>query len=383
MIADTERIIYWLSKLVQIPSVSSIQAGSKAGQPGEQALAEFLAETFRALGADEVELEELLPGRPNVYAIWRGTSDRWAALDVHTDTVSVEQMTDPPFDGRLQANKIWGRGAVDTKASLALVIATLEAMQQAGLKPVPNLVVVGTINEESGGDGARGFAQWVRRRGLALDELMVAEPTLCAPIYGHKGVMALQLEVQGVPAHTSQPHLGKNAICAAAHLIVALEAEHERLQTLDWPTPLGAPTLTVALINGGIGGNIVPDKCTLSLGRRMVPFEDPQAEADKLLVLAEAACPLPFVVKRRIGIEAFYQSPDLLWVQQLAAWSGETPTVAPYGTNALAYGGLAKQTIIFGPGSIDQAHGVVEWIEVAELEKAARVYANWLGAAKE
>lgn len=381
MLAQTERIIYWLSKLVQIPSVSSIQAGPKAGQPGEQAMAEFLAATFRSLGADEVELEELLPGRPNVYAIWHGTTNRWAALDVHTDTVSVEQMTDPPFDGRLQDNKIWGRGAVDTKASLALVIATLEAMQQAGQKPVPNLVVVGTINEESGGDGARGFANWVRRRGLALDELMVAEPTRCAPIYGHKGAMGLEIEVQGVPAHTSQPHLGKNAIYAAAHLIVALEAEHERLQTLDWPTPLGAPTLTVSLISGGVGRNVVPDKCTLSLGRRMVPFEDPQAEADKLIALAEAACPLPFTINYRIGIEAFYQSPNLPWIEQLAEWSGGTPTVAPYDTNALAYGGLAQQTIIFGPGSIDQAHGVVEWIEVAELEKAAQVYAYWLGAA--
>ena len=64
-------------------------------------------------------------------------------------------------------------------------------------------------------------------------------------------------------------------------------------------------------------------------------------------------------------------------LQDLVAWSGQTPTVAPYGTNAWAYGGLARETVVMGPGSIAQAHGAEEWIEISELEKMADIYRRW------
>ena len=96
----------WLSRLVRIPSVNPLQAGPTSGVPGEAALATELAACFRSLGADRVELEPLVDGRPNVYAVVRGRTDRVVALDVHTDTVTVENMTDPPFDGRVEQTAI-------------------------------------------------------------------------------------------------------------------------------------------------------------------------------------------------------------------------------------------------------------------------------------
>jgi acetylornithine deacetylase/succinyl-diaminopimelate desuccinylase-like protein len=379
MTVPTENITNWLRKLVQIPSVTPVQAGVRAGKPGELAMATAVAEAFRKLGG-EVEREEVFPGRPNVYGIWRGTTDRWAALDVHTDVVSVEEMMDDPFDGRVENGRVWGRGAVDDKASLAVILAMLEEMWQNGRQPEPNLLIVATADEEAGGGGARTFAQWIKGKGIQLDELMVAEPTMCAPVHGHKGILAMEFIVHGLSAHSSKPHLGQNAINAAAHLILALEQENERLQTVPPTTELGPATMTVTIIEGGTGHNLVPNRCRVAVSKRLVPGEDPEADLDRYLALAEAACPLPIEMNVRVGLSAFYQPSDSPWIQQLAQWSGEAPTVAPYGTNALAYGdNVTKAMVILGPGSIDQAHGAVEWVEITELEKLARIYEQWLG----
>jgi acetylornithine deacetylase/succinyl-diaminopimelate desuccinylase-like protein len=138
--------------------------------------------------------------------------------------------------------------------------------------------------------------------------------------------------------------------------------------------------MTVTIIEGGTGHNLVPNRCRVAVSKRLVPGEDPEADLDRYLALAEAACPLPIEMNVRVGLSAFYQPSDSPWIQQLAQWSGEAPTVAPYGTNALAYGdNVTKAMVILGPGSIDQAHGAVEWVEIAELEKLARIYEQWLG----
>ena len=376
-----EQLAGWLARLVRIPSVSPEQAGPRAGAPGEARLSQALAGWFTELGG-QVYLDEVLPGRTNVYGIWRGHSQRWVALDAHMDTVGVEQMTGDPFDGELRDGRVYGRGAVDTKASLAVALALLEALRAGGDQLAPNLLLAATVDEEDLARGAPAFAAWVRQQGLVLDELLVAEPTLCRPVHGHKGLVRLQFDITGLPAHSSQPHLGQNAIVAAAQLTLALAAEHDRLAAEPVRSPLGAGTLAVTLISGGRGLNIVPDACSLSIDRRVVSGEQPNEIIAYLNELAQRACPLPIAVREILSIDAFLQAPETPWLQQLAAWSGQVPAIAPYGTNAWAYGGLAREIAVLGPGSIDQAHGVEEWVELAELIKLAAIYARWWGIEK-
>ena len=129
-----------VAALVRIPSVNPLHAGpvaEAAGPLGERAVAEHLAARFADLGASEVVLDDVTGGRPNVYACFPGRTDRLVVLDVHTDTVTVEHMTDPPFDGRVEDDHVWGRGALDTKASLGVIIAQLAAWQRAGVRPEP------------------------------------------------------------------------------------------------------------------------------------------------------------------------------------------------------------------------------------------------------
>jgi acetylornithine deacetylase/succinyl-diaminopimelate desuccinylase-like protein len=372
------RIAEWLSRLVKIPSVAPAQAGPRAGVPGEARLATELAGYFRELGG-QVFSEEALPGRPNIYGLWRGSSSRWVAVDAHMDTVGVEQMTGDPFNGRIQGGRVYGRGAVDTKASLAVVLALLEVLQEAGHTPGPNLLIAATVDEEVGTRGAPVFAQWVRARQLVLDQLLVAEPTMCLPVYGHKGLSRLEFQVTGKSTHSSQPQLGRNAVVAAAHLVLALEEEHQRLQAVVPQTALGRGTLTVSIIHGGQGLNVVPDACSVSIDRRLVAGESPAEVSAALRDLAQRSCPLPLSATVLFEIPAFLQPLDTAWIRQLAEWSGQEPAIAPFATNAWAYAGLARECVVLGPGSVDQAHGDEEWVAISELEKLAGIYSNWWG----
>lgn len=367
----------WLSRLVQIPSVTPVQAGPRAGEPGEARIAETIAGWFRQLGG-EVVVEEVRPNRPNVYGLWRGQTDTWVAVDVHVDTVGVEQMTAPPFGGEIRAGRVWGRGAVDTKATLGVILALLEAAQAAQAAPVPNLLIGATVDEEFGATGAPAFAAWIRRQPFQVSRLAVAEPTQCAPVYGHRGLARFELTFHGVPAHTSQPDLGQNAVVAAARTILAYVDEHTRLQTLP-PAALGCAALTTSLVHGGTGINVVPDKCLVAVDRRIVDGEEPSAVIDALYALAQSAGGLPVDVHRLREIHAFLQPPDSEFVRCLAAWSGRAPQVAPYGTNAWAYRDLPGEVVVIGPGSIDQAHSAEEWVEIAELDRLAHIYAAWWG----
>jgi acetylornithine deacetylase/succinyl-diaminopimelate desuccinylase-like protein len=370
----------WLSKLVQIPSVTPAQAGPRSGEPGEAAIADALARWFTQLGG-EVHVDEVYPGRPNVYGIWQGQGTCWAAVDVHTDTVGVEQMTGDPFDGAIRDGRVWGRGAVDTKASLGIVLALLEQLQARGQKPIPNLVIGATVDEEFGAKGAPAFARWLRAQNLSIDEMIVAEPTMCVPVYGHRGVARFRCTVQGQPAHSSQPDLGKNAIQAAARIAIAYAAEHERLQKVAELPTLGAAALTVTEIHGGTGINVVPDRCTLSIDRRVVDGENAVEVIDRLVELAHAQTELPLDVIRLRELDAFLEPPDSPWMQRLGQWAGREPVSAPYGTNAWAYKGTPKSCAVIGPGSIDQAHGAEEWVEISQLELMAQIYAQWWGLA--
>jgi acetylornithine deacetylase/succinyl-diaminopimelate desuccinylase-like protein len=386
MDARAERLAAWVSRMVQIPSVNPLHAGPHAGEPGEQAFALALGDWLTDVGAESVEFDEVLDGRANVYARFAGRTDRLAVLDVHMDTVTVENMTEPPFDGRVESGHVHGRGSLDTKASLGVICTLLEEWKRAGLRPEPNLLVVGTVGEEAGGlPGAARFRSWAESHDLSIDELVICEPTECRPVHGHKGAVAVRITVHGASAHSSTPELGKNAIFAAARVITALEAHHEWLVSSPSSTPLGPGTLLVSMINGGLAPNVVPDACTFSVGRRLAPGEDPQREFEAIEAVARAACPLPITVEAVLrrpdgspGAPAFYNEPDGRLISTLANAAATTPATAPFGTNALRYSGFAREACVFGPGCIDDAHKPTERVAIAELERTATAYEAWL-----
>ncbi|WP_419915451.1 M20 family metallopeptidase [Candidatus Poriferisodalis sp.] len=370
-----------LSEMVRIPSVNPLHHGPRSGTIAEADMANWVAERAAALGA-EVELHEIEPGRPNVYARFTGRTERMLAIDVHLDTVGVEHMEGDPFEGRISEGRVWGRGSVDTKATMAVVLAVLAEMTAAGQQPMCTVELVGTISEEGGGlAGASAYRDRLLERNERREQIVVAEPTMCAPVYGHKGGLGLEVLVEGRAAHSSKPHLGINALSAGARIVAAVDIEQERLSSQPQVGALGAGTVSVNEMGGGRARNIIPDHCELYVGRRIADDEDYERESARLTELIRAAA-LPARVKVQLangfGSNAFFQAPGCDLIAAMAEMSGHSPAVADFGTNALRYGEVADQIVVFGPGSIDQAHQAIEWVEIAELERAADVYRQLL-----
>jgi acetylornithine deacetylase/succinyl-diaminopimelate desuccinylase-like protein len=374
--ADITSLVNGVTELVQIPSVNPLQSNDSA-VTGERRLAEHLANRASDLGA-EVELDNVVDNRPNLIAKFEGERSETIVVDVHLDTVAVGHMTDDPFDGRVEGDRVYGRGSVDTKATFAIVLDVMSQLKQEGRRPGPTVHLVGTVSEEMGGLlGARHLSSRLQRDGHHVNRMIVAEPTMCAPVHGHKGGVGLEICIHGHAAHSSRPELGANAISAAARIIGALDHEQSRLEALDAATAVGRGTVSVTEIGGGVARNIIPDLCTLYAGRRIAPGEDPLEiyESLKALVVS-AGAPLQVDVEMANGtaFPAFFTDPDDDFVQLIAGFSERAPETVTYGSNCLAYDDLAASKVLFGPGSIDQAHQAVEWVEISELVRASNVY---------
>jgi len=372
----TERV----TELVQIPSVNPLHAGPVSGDGAERELSDWLANHTESLGADVV-VDPVEDDRCNVYARFEGSSDRAVTIDVHLDTVGVEHMTDDPFDGRVEDGRVYGRGSVDTKATFAVVLQVLEELKAAGQRPVPTVNLVGTVSEEGGGLlGAARYRDWLLERGQRIEQIVVAEPTMCAPVHGHKGGIGLDVTVHGHAAHSSKPHLGANALSGAARVVVAIDEEQDRLAALEATTPVGKGTVSVTELSGGLARNIIPDECTLYVGRRTAPGEDiAQVRAALYELIETSAAPLSTTIESLYGdgSPGFYQDPSCSLVAVLAQLADTSPTTAEYGSNALKYGEVAEQLVVFGPGSIDQAHQAVEWVDISQLNRAVDIYRSW------
>jgi acetylornithine deacetylase/succinyl-diaminopimelate desuccinylase-like protein/nucleoside-diphosphate-sugar epimerase/predicted TIM-barrel fold metal-dependent hydrolase len=396
--ADVAPIAAQLRTMIAIPSVNPEQVDDPEGADApvckELRMAHFLAETFRRLRADEVVLDDSMtePGRPNVYAIFRSpdTTAPWRGVDTHTDTVAIKGM-ESPFGGEITPDaRMHGRGSCDTKATFATLIALLAAARQGGEALGCHLLIAGSVGEETGRLGASALHGFLSRRQIVLDELIVAEPTRCTPVYGHKGHVRLRFQVEGKAAHSSIPHTGHNAIVAAADLVGALSEEHERLQS-NAPADgrLGLATLTPTLIEGGTGINIVPPTAAVSIDRRVVAGESARVVRAQLEQLARDRCArCKHCVRLNIfdGMkgdaigDAFIESATSPLVSKLASWSGRDGHTVTFGTNAgLPYDeSVARSVVVFGPGDIAQAHQADEWISLDELRLHRRVMHKWL-----
>jgi acetylornithine deacetylase len=367
-------------------SINSVNA-SMPGGPGEAELAQRVAAYGRDLGAS-VTLEEVLPGRPNVTLTLPGTEERPARrldrprrllFDVHLDTVPIEGMSDP-LSARISEGKMWGRGTCDTKGSLA---ATLIALRRLAAHPGPRrheVALLCTVDEEY---LKRGVMHAVRQ-GLSASAAIVGEPTNLRPVVAHKGAVRWRLITHGRAAHTSRPESGNNAVYQMVEVIDELRERLEPALAQGQHPLLSPPTLTVGRIEGGVGVNIVPERCVIEIDRRTLPQEDPEA------ILAEIDAMMADLMRRREGLrverEAPFLSergletaPDSAVVRALQAARREVlgehsavePEGVPYGTDATHLRGIP--TVVFGPGDIAQAHTADEWVDLAQVDAGAEI----------
>ena len=365
------------ARLADLVAINSVNA-SLSGGPGEQAMADYVAQAARAMGAD-VELHEVEPGRPNVLARIDRRRPRTLMFECHLDTVGLAPMPDA-LNPRIEGGRLYGRGSADPKGSLAAMLSVMESAAADAAFPV-NVWLAGSMDEEITMRGSRALAE----RRPAVDAVIVGEPTNLQPIVAHKGVLRWRVRTAGVAAHSATPERGRNAIFDMQTVIGALRAGIEPGLARSSHPRLGAATWSVGVIAGGEAVNVVPDACQIDCDRRLLPGEDPDAvlaEVDRAIDEARQAD-----VGLRVEREAPYvhvspmetgaDEPVVRATVRALTKTGRDPTLAAvaYATDAAmlaSIGGLPA--VVLGPGDIAQAHTNNEWIELAELEAAVGLY---------
>lgn len=369
-------VIQTLAELVRINSVNN----SYEGGPGEKECAACVRRFFEQRGI-EVWEQEVFPGRNNVIARVAGRdSSRRIVFEAHMDTVSIKGMTIDPFDPVIRDGRLHGRGSVDDKAGLAAMMHAVAEIHASGEPPPCELWLAAVVDEEFSFRGVVKLCE-----GLKADAAVVAEPTEFRCVIASKGVLRWRIRTKGKAAHSSKPHLGINAITAMSRVVLALQEDHERMQAAVHPL-LGPGTCNVGVIHGGVQVNFVPDEAVIEIDRRLLPGEEIEA------VLAHYQFLLDDLMKTHPDVIAEMEKP------MLQDWSFQTdentPLVqlardvlrgmkredgvcgVPFGSDASKFSRLGIPTILFGPGSIDQAHAAVEYVECAEVEAAQAFYAQ-------
>jgi acetylornithine deacetylase len=313
-------------RLIAIPSISG----------GESAVAEFLADYLRRAGF-EVELQQVADRRPNVYAR-RGDPD--VVLSSHTDTVP------PYFEFREDEEFIYGRGACDAKGVIASMVKASENLIEANVTDFGLLFVVG---EEAGSPGARAANAIPNRSRYLIN----GEPTESKLALGSKGALRAVLKARGRAAHSAYPALGESAVDKLLDALADL-----RRAELPSDDALGSSTMNIGRIEGGVAANVIP----------------PEAEAELMFRVVGDVGALKRVIEGRVGARAeveytFECAPVFTealdgFDTAVVSFTTDIPLLTNWGT-----------PLLFGPGSILDAHTAHERISKSELARAADVYA--------
>lgn len=375
---DRESAISLLSTFIEIPSINpSFRSPDDHDDShfGEEAVARVLNGWFEKAGV-KCELDFVDADRPNLIARVKGRSGTKRMLwEGHLDTVQVTGMS-APFTPRLEGDRLYGRGSVDDGASVVAFMLAMRALHAS--PPEADVDFLGAMDEEF---SFRGILHHLERKEH-YDLAVAGEPTSLRVVRACKGTVRWWVDIEGRNAHTGKPHEGINGITIAQRILERYDAEMAR-RAGTHPL-LGPATLTCTSIEAGVGPNTVPAACRMRFDYRYLATETGvdvfatfKAIAEQVAeefpgarVLAEP----PFVDSSAMDVP---EESEI--VQRMGAVcksygiDGESIGV-PYGSDATKMVNLANiPTIVFGPGSIDQAHAVDEFAEIEPIIQAAKM----------
>ncbi len=366
-----------LAELIALPSVNPAFLPPRHPHAGEQRVADFLASVAASAGL-EVEFQKVLPGRSNliVRLLPRQKIKQTILLAPHLDTVNA---ADPQFIPHRRNGRLHGRGACDTKGSVAAMLMALCELAKSKSRPRDTeIVFAGLIDEEHVQAGSRALAA----SGFQADLAIVGEPTRLQVITAHKGNLWWQLETRGRAAHGASPQLGKNAVHEMARIVDGLETEYATgLKRRRHPL-LGHPTVNVGTISGGTQANIVPDHCVITIDRRTLPGETETSVRRELKqFLRSKKLSAQLAVKKLAPAVPMETDPRLPLVRQFLCSTGQRKPAGVYffcDAAVLAAGGMPA--VVFGPGDIAQAHTADEWISLPSLERGKALLVRFLNS---
>ena len=361
--------------LSDLVSINSINPDLVPGSPGEAEIANYIADWLKLAGL-EVELQGSVAGRPNVVGIARGTGGgKTLLLNAHMDTVGVAGMPDG-HQPRIDGGRLYGRGSYDMKGGVAACMLAIAEARKKNLRG--DVIFTGVIDEEYASLGTMDLA-----KRLHADGAIVAEFTELQLILAHRGFVWLEVETIGKAAHGSRPDLGVDAIVKMGKFLTQMESLDQTLRSNPTHPLLGSGSLHASLIQGGQELSSYPERCVLSVERRTLPGETPEAVEGEFLQivqnLQQSDASFHAVLRRGIDRAPLETREDADIVQALQAASvkvlNHPSQIAgvQFWTDAAVLSAAGIPSVLFGPSG-SGAHAVEEWVDLSSVKTCAEIY---------
>ena len=370
-----ENSIKILSDLIAFKTISGEDNSS---------LIDYCDKILKNLGADSFKTYDQEKKRVNLFATIKAKKSNGTIpiiLSGHTDVVPVSKSwSTDPFKATIKEDKLYGRGSCDMKGFIACTLAYAPIFSKSNLNR--DIHFSFTFDEETACQGAPILIEELKKRGIKNGICIVGEPTNMKIIDAHKGCYEYTTHFEGLAGHGSAPDKGVNAVEYAAIFIDKLLKIRKILKDKAPENSIFNPpytTLQIGGISGGIARNVIADRCRVDWELRPVIKEDGifvNSEIDKfvneeLLPEMKKIYPKSSIRKEIIGeIIGFDREEKSDACELISSITGDNSReVVSFGTEAGLFQEIGISTVVCGPGSIEQAHKVDEFIKLDELKK--------------
>lgn len=360
MSAKNSQVVEIAKELVDIKSDSL--------KNGEKAVAKYINDYLNSLGIDS-QIFEFEPGRVNVVAkVGKGDG---LMLNGHIDTVPIGDLSLWKYgpESIVKDGKLYGRGSADMKGGVAAILTSLKGIS---LKTKRSLLLAFVADEEVEGKGSNWILSKKKELFKGVKYGIIAEPTNMKIQIAQKGALHLKVNVKGKSAHGSRPWEGENAIVGASKFISMLDELSRNLKKENGL--MGKGTFNVGMISGGVATNVVPESCTISIDRRIIPEESVDEAISQIKNLLKKS-KVKHSLEVKFAKSSYSLSRESHIVKQVKEASGSDYTWSTGYTEAELYknkGGI--DSVVYGPGSLEVIHKPNEHVLIKDLEKASAVY---------
>jgi len=348
------------------------------------ALIDYCDEILKQLGATSFRTYDDEKKRVNLFATLKAKNSnnkKPIILSGHTDVVPVSKgWSSDPFTATIKDDKLYGRGSCDMKGFIACALAYAPIYSKSDLDR--DIHFSFTFDEETACQGAPILIEELKKRGIKNGICIIGEPTNMKIIDAHKGCYEYTTYFKGLAGHSSAPHKGVSAVEYASRYVNKLIELREKLKERTPKDSIFDPphsTLSIGGIFGGIAHNVIADKCHVNWETRPVVKEDAvflNQELDKyanevLLPEMKKIFPNASIEKDIIGeIVGFDREEKSDACELISNLTGDNSRqVVSFGTEAGLFQEIGISTVVCGPGSIEQAHKIDEFIVLDELKK--------------
>ena len=366
MARNTPELREMMSRLIATPSISCSRADLDMSN---EAVIDQLADWCASAGF-QCRKQTVAPGKYNLIATL-GSGEQGLILSGHTDTVPCDESLwqSDPFRLTERDGRLHGLGSCDMKCFLAMALAASQSFRPADFRRP--LTLIATADEETSMAGARLLAESGEAPGRYC---VIGEPTGLTPVREHKGILMESIRLIGRSGHSSDPSLGNNALEGMHELISRLLDLRSRLQQRfrNEAFAVAVPTLNLGHIHGGDNPNRICGSCELHIDLRFLPGMELGELRGQIRELARALADergLTLEMDSLFrGVPAMHTPDDSNLNRYLQEMTERRSSAVAFGTEAPFYNDMGCETIVIGPGSIEQAHQPDEYLPIEQIE---------------